>query len=106
MFSAYSHKGCQFECKLTKAFNTIGCIPWDYPVPPSIVKGQGEEVRICNAGPGGNLLKFEAFMDGAESVRGCKCQPDCEEIAFETQVSTTFHFSLGNYVMLLMFNFY
>ena len=82
MFNAYSHKGCQFECKLTRAFHAVGCIPWDYPVPPSV----GENVRICNAGPGGNLSDFEGFMDGADSVRGCNCEPDCGEISFETQV--------------------
>ena len=86
MFSAYSHKGCQFECRLTNAFQRVGCIPWDYPVPPSILHEQGDQVRVCNAGSGGNLSDFEAFMDAAESIADCKCEPDCDEVTFETQV--------------------
>ena len=86
MFNAYSHKGCQFECRLNKAFQRVRCIPWDYPVPPAVLKEQQEEVRICTAGPGGNLSEFEAFMDSAESISDCKCEPDCDEVTFETHV--------------------
>ena len=86
MFNEYTHKGCLFECRLTKAFQIVGCIPWDYPLPPSIIKDQVEEVSICNASPGGNLTEFETFMDSAESIDGCECEPDCDEVTFEYQV--------------------
>ena len=32
------------------------------------------------------LEAFDAFMSSQESLRGCQCLPNCEEVAYETQV--------------------
>ena len=45
MFKAYSQKGCLFECRLKNTFSYVGCIPWDFPIPPSVEK----EVPICTS---------------------------------------------------------
>ena len=94
MFKNYSLKGCQFECKLTNTFKSVGCIPWDYPIPPSL--GDGESIPICNAsvrqGDMSSLAEFNHYMDDAKSVENCgQCLPDCEQdVRFETQVSITY----------------
>ena len=36
MFHNYTYEGCIFECRLKKAFKAIGCLPWDYPIPPQL----------------------------------------------------------------------
>ena len=46
MFKVYSQKGCLFECRLENTFSSVGCIPWDFPMPPSV---EGKEVPICTS---------------------------------------------------------
>ena len=120
MFKTYSLKGCQFECKLTNTFKSVGCIPWDYPIPPSL--GHEGNIPICNSSvkqgepefiifqhpetssrspvPNPNfvpptpssLARFNDYMDSKKSVENCgHCIADCEqEVRFETQVSITY----------------
>ena len=93
MFKTYSHKGCQFECRLKNSFQYVGCIPWDYPVPPSL--GDEENIPICDSNikegqksADSSLAMFNNHMDSKESGADCNCLPDCEqEVRFETQVS-------------------
>ena len=94
MFKTYSLKGCQFECKLTNTFKSVGCIPWDYPIPPAL--GDEENIPICNSSARedalSSLAEFNLYMDDAKSLESCsQCIPDCEqEVRFETQVSNNF----------------
>ena len=93
MFKSYSLKGCQFECKLINSYQSVGCIPWDYPKPPSL--GDEGSIPICNSKPpqGGKiadstLARFNDYMDSKESGDNCDCPADCyQEVRFETQVS-------------------
>ena len=92
MFHNYTYEGCLFECKLKNAFKSIGCIPWDYPIPPS-VEEKGKEIKICNSSSENsksishsNLAMFEAYMNNENSIINCSCWSDCEEESFEIQV--------------------
>ena len=74
-------------------FQYVGCIPWDYPIPPSL--GDEESIPICNsrikAGEvisNSSLARFNERMNSQESGMDCDCLADCEqEVRFETQVS-------------------
>ena len=97
MFKIYSEEGCLFECRLRSAFNFSGCIPWDYPIPPIVQQSQKDQVKICNSTRRGDeivnesdLTMFNDYMNDEMSVHNCKCQPNCEEVTFETQVR--YHF--------------
>ena len=89
----YSKQGCLFECRLKNVFKLTGCMPWDFPIPPSIEKEHNNNVRMCNSSRQKNedlsqsdLAKFDDYMNHEESVKNCGCLPDCEEVVFETQV--------------------
>ena len=92
MFNGYSQKGCIFECRLKYTFSHVKCIPWDYPVPPSLVKSK--HVEMCDSSYSSSetpadskLATFENYMNSKESIEDCNCLPDCEQQVFETQVS-------------------
>ena len=87
MFNEYSQKGCVFECRVQNTYNNIGCIPWDYPIPPSVNE---KHVEICNSmetNADSKLAAFEKYMNSKESIENCNCLPDCEQQVFEAQVS-------------------
>ena len=92
MLHNYTKEGCLFECRLTNAFREIGCLPWDYPIPPSLEQGQKGHIRICNSSrrsdvTENDLAKFDGYMNNERSASNCHCQPDCEAVAFEIQVT-------------------
>ena len=93
MLNVYSKQGCLFECRLENAFELTGCIPWDYPIPPSLEKEHNYQIKMCNSSKPedenlaqSDLAKFDDYMSEEDSVRNCSCLPDCEEVVFETQV--------------------
>ena len=80
-----------FECRLKNAIRAIGCVPWDYPMPPSMSSEGIKE--FCNSSFAENgsvdnstLSRFDAFMNNGESISSCECLSDCEEVVYETQV--------------------
>ena len=96
MFNEYSQKGCVFECRVQNTYNNIGCIPWDYPIPPSVNE---KHVEICNSSynsmetnADSKLAAFEKYMNSKESIENCNCLPDCEQQVFEAQVSLSTSF--------------
>lgn len=102
MFKAYSQKGCLFDCRIKNALKLIGCIPWDYPLPLTTGWEQNGKIKICNSTRRStdminesDLAKFNEYMNSETSLSNCSCQPDCEEVVFETQVNT-FTWKLGN----------
>ena len=94
MFQNYTYEGCIFECRLEKAFKAIGCLPWDYPIPPQLEEEEGaNQIRICNSSTEqkgstseSDLAKFEDYMNSANSTSNCSCLSDCEEESFRIQV--------------------
>ncbi len=36
------------------------------------------------------LAKFEADMNSEKAMQDCNCQPNCEEITYETQVTHSY----------------
>ena len=91
MFNRYSQKGCIFECRLKNTLNHVKCVPWDYPIPPSLINSQN--VEMCNSSykqsetpADSKLATFENYMNSKESIENCNCLPDCEQQVFETQV--------------------
>ena len=92
MFNMYTKEGCLFECRLMNAFYYSGCIPWDYPIPPTL-EGGSNTTKICDSSIKENesisesdLTKFYNYMSNEESIRNCNCKPNCQEVVFETQV--------------------
>ena len=89
MFRNYTQEGCIFECQLKNAFETIGCLPWDYPVPPQLEKQDTNHIRMCNSSSStseSDLARFEDYMNSVNSTINCDCLSDCEEVSFEIQV--------------------
>ena len=100
MFNEYSQKGCIFECRLQNTYNHVSCIPWDYPIPPSVNE---KYVEICNSSYNSSsmetnadskLAAFEKYMNSKESIENCSCLPDCEQQVFEAQVTCRDHLSV------------
>ena len=95
MFNNYTYEGCIFECRLKNAFETVGCIPWDYPIPLTFQE-QRKQIKICNSSREENnksisesdLAKFSAYMNSENSITTCSCFSDCEEETFKIQVIT------------------
>ena len=88
-----------FECRLKSAIRGVGCVPWDYPMPPSMNFKGSEE--FCNSrfdqngSPDNSTLsRFDAFMNSGESISNCECLSDCEEVVYETQVIIDYKISL------------
>ena len=80
-----------FECRLRNAIDEVGCVPWDYPIPPTITM-EGIN-QLCNSSfahdetvENSTLSRFEAFMNSGESMTNCECLADCEEVVYEAQV--------------------
>ena len=91
MLNRYSYKGCMFECRLKQTIDTIGCLPWDYPMPtsPSLDRKKGmctSSVAQNDTAAMSQLARFDAFMNSAESITNCECPADCEEVVYDTQV--------------------
>ena len=104
MFNMYTKEGCLYECRLMNAFHISGCIPWDYPIPPTL-EGESTTIKMCDSMRKENestsesdLAKFYDFMNNEESTRNCNCKPNCEEVVFETQVGL-FSFLLWSTVL-------
>ena len=93
MLRNYTYEGCIFECRLKKAFEAIGCIPWDYPIPPHLEDKGGNQIRMCNSSTEqeestseSDLAKFEDYMNSANATSNCSCLSECEEQSFKIQV--------------------
>ena len=93
IFQNYSQSGCIFECSIEFAIDTVGCLPWDFPVP---LKWENIQLEVCNSSYGGNgwdttamknnLVKFHEAMNNDSNLRNCDCLPDCETTIYDTQV--------------------
>ena len=91
MLTRYSYKGCMFECRLKSAIEAVGvgCVPWDYPIPPSLSLNPSK--YFCNssfAQNGSTLSLFDDFMNSGKSISNCDCLADCEEVVYERKVIT------------------
>ena len=86
IFQSYSQQGCIFECSMEFAINTVGCLPWDFPVP---LKWENAHLEICNSSNPAtinHLLRFYEAMNNDTNLKACDCMPDCETIIYDTQV--------------------
>lgn len=99
MFKNYTYEGCTFECRLKSAFEAVGCIPWDYPIPPYLEEEGGNQIKMCTSSTEqkegtseSNLAKFEDYMNSANSTNNCDCLSDCEEESFKIQVLSHVYF--------------
>ena len=84
----YSQKSCIFECSLNFAIRTVGCLPWDFPIP---TKMKATDILVCHSsneyryGKNNKLIQFFNAMKNQTILRNCSCLPDCETIAYDTQ---------------------
>ena len=75
------------------AIDTVGCLPWDFPVP---LKWENTHLEVCNSSnPAGlldysvskhSLLRFYEAMNNDSNLKACDCMPDCETTIYDTQV--------------------
>ncbi len=77
LFNEYSLSACSFECRMGRAAEACGCVPWDYPqfrpgLPVCHFNG-----RYC----------FQAEMTRALSPSQCSCLPDCDRIEYATSIT-------------------
>ncbi len=84
LFHVYDEAACIFECRMARAAQSAKCAPWDYPTPGNI-----SELPICIADKmdqDNAIRNFEENMSSQETLSGCNCLPNCEEVSFITQV--------------------
>ena len=84
MFKYYRQEGCFYECRIKYASQLAGCIPWDYPTTIDM-----NDTKICTRGTRGgqgSLEVFEEHMQNDSVLEKCNCEPNCEEVAFHTEV--------------------
>ena len=91
MFKYYRQEGCFYECRIKYVSQLAGCIPWDYPTTLEM-----NDTKICT-GPGkgqqGSLEVFEKHMQNDSVLENCNCEPNCEEVAFHTEVKHSYRLS-------------
>ena len=92
IFQNYSQSGCIFECSMSFAIDSVGCLPWDFPVP---LKWENQQLEVCNSsnqaftvGQTGksNLMRFYEAMNNDTNLKACDCMADCETTIYDTQV--------------------
>ena len=70
------------------AIDSVGCLPWDFPVP---IEWEGTKLAVCNStnsDPINDKNKLEMFyeaMNNDSNLRTCECMPDCEATIYDTQ---------------------
>ena len=90
MFQMYSQKSCIFECSLKFAIDSVGCLPWDFPIPTNM---NGSEILVCHSSiefrnaEDNKLIQFFEAMKNQTILRTCSCLPDCETTEYDTQES-------------------
>ena len=80
MFKHYRKEGCLYECRIIYAKQKAGCIPWDYPTMKNM-----NDSSICTSHKGA-LEEFEIHMQNDDALANCSCEPNCEEVAYKTEV--------------------
>ena len=91
-FRYYTKKACIFECSLEKVLGSVGCVPWDYPLPHGI---KSDTFPTCtsykDSKTNNSRYAFELAMDDSDTIKACtdSCLPDCEETTYEVHVDTT-----------------
>ena len=80
MFKYYRKEGCLYECRIKYASQKAGCIPWDYPTMKNM-----NDSSICTSHKGA-LEEFEIHMQNDDALANCNCEPNCEEVAYKTEV--------------------
>ena len=80
LFKNYSKDGCIFECLIESAFETMNCIPWDYP---KIDISQ----QTCS---GGERRNFTKLLKNGENQLKCEhqCLKECNSIEYIPSVTT------------------
>ncbi len=79
LFNKYDERACHFDCRMRYAVGKSGCVPWDYPA------FENDALPICTSLPPNRLSAFERAMNSNESLQGCRCLPDCQQVLFKTQ---------------------
>jgi hypothetical protein len=88
IFKFYKQKACEFECRLKYASQVAGCVPWDYPIVPSLGDSISKTLCLAVHGHQNTLRTFLSALEAEESLQQCQCMPDCEEVTLETEVDT------------------
>ena len=72
-----------FECKLKRAYEACGCIPWNYP---HFVDKKAEGLTdLCDyVGNSCFEQKMDEFVD---KVIECSCLSDCNRISYSVSIS-------------------
>ena len=83
MFKYYRKEGCLYECRIKYASQMAGCIPWDYP---TIMNMNDTTICTMNGYGEGPLKVFEMHMQNDSVLDACHCEPNCEEVAYHTEV--------------------
>ena len=100
VFQKYTSQNCLFECKMKRAFEFCGCVPWNYPP----FDARDGLTPVCDSF--GNEC-FDNFMtDNKHSkLDFCNCLPNCQEFLYsylinEQPISLTEYCYLGTYQQL------
>ena len=92
VYRNYSQTNCQLECRVRAAVARCGCLPWDFPPPPSFSGGSEDDPGMCDHL---GLLCFRNSMERGrdwEWVSHCygsaACPSDCERRMYVVSSST------------------
>ena len=89
MFKKYTQRGCQLECALEKASQSVNCTPWNYP-PFRKLNDSLNVYHLCD-----ELFRYGEPTFQSEKVRfmnakkECHCEDDCSGIVYQFEHSQT-----------------
>ena len=78
-FNNYTRQSCLFECSLAQAYESCGCIAWDFP-------HFKKSTKLCYRG--GDMC-FREFMKSPQSELSCDCPRSCNHVNYAYSVVST-----------------
>ena len=85
MFKKYSQQGCLFECRLQKAINKLGCVPFDYFHTEAQL---ADNTPLCARD---SVADFQLEMTSQEALLpddSCHCPENCAGYLYQMSVDT------------------
>lgn len=72
-YNFYTQDLCLFQCKTKMAFETCGCVPWNF------LHWEGTENKTCDR-IGSSCFEWALWTRKDKETNSCDCLPDCNSV--------------------------